>query len=324
MIQISQTLFLPDETNSLNGSNLQYVIELFPETGLFVGPIQNKIMQKQTNHTPHRKHATKWSTKVDQWVIFNPARWPLRELISRITALTIIVAFLGLRIYHFDRFPQLFQDAYRFYGAITTTSGTPLYSMGDIRLLWGIKLAVWIIETAIYFGYIASYASRARVVSIARGFLEVGFPILVAGLPVLISLMPHSLPHWLPFSSTQHLTFYLIIMGLIIFGGMINLIGLITLRRAFTIMSEARTLITHGIFRFVRHPLYSGHIIMFFGSMLLRLNLATVLLYLLFLAGQVFRARIEERKLELAFADYTSYRDRTGMFMPRIGRIKGG
>jgi protein-S-isoprenylcysteine O-methyltransferase Ste14 len=281
-------------------------------------------MQKQTNHPSHWKHATKWSTKVDQWVIFNPARWPLRELISRITALTIIAAFLGLRIYHFDRFPQIFQDAARFYSAITTTAGKPLYSIGDIRLLWGIKLTVWIIEIAIYLGYIASYASRARVVSIARGFLEVGFPILVAGLPVLISFMPYSLPHWLPFSSTQHLTFYLIIMGLIVLGGMINLIGLITLRRAFTIMSEARTLITHGVFRYVRHPLYSGHIIMFFGSMLLHLNFATVLLYLLFLAGQVFRARIEERKLGLAFADYASYRDCTGMFMPRIGRIKGG
>lgn len=279
-------------------------------------------MKKQTNYMPRRKHASKWYTKVDQWVIFNPARWPQRELISRLTALTIIAAILGLRFYHFDCFPQRFPDAYHFYSAILTTAGTPLYSMGDIRLLWGVKLTVWIIETAIYFGYIASYASRARVVSIARGFLEVGFPLLVAGIPVLIFLMPYSLPNWLPFSSTQHLSFYLIIMSWLIFGGMINLIGLITLRRAFTIMSEARTLITRGVYRFVRHPLYSAHMIMFFGSMLLRLNFATVLLYLLFLAGQVFRARIEERKLDLAFAEFAGYRDRTGMFMPRFGRIK--
>lgn len=96
----------------------------------------------------------------------------------------------------------------------------------------------------------------------------------------------------------------MIIMGLIVFGGTINLIGLITLHRAFTIMSEVRTLISHVIFRFVRHPLYSGHMIMFFGSMLLRLSLPTVLLYLLFLAGQAFRARIGERKLTLVFPDY--------------------
>ena len=34
--------------------------------------------------------------------------------------------------------------------------------------------------------------------------------------------------------------------------------------------------------------------------------------------------RIEERKLELVFADYAIYKDRTGMFMPKIGRIRGG
>jgi len=136
--------------------------------------------------------------------------------------------------------------------------------------------------------------------------------------------MPYSLPHWLPVSSTQHLAFYLIIMSFIIFGGIINLIGLITPRRAFTIMSEARTLITHGVFRYVCHPLYSSHIIMYFGSMLLRLNLATVLLSLLFLASQVIRARIEERKLALAFAEFVRYKDRTGMVIPRIGRTKKG
>ena len=112
-------------------------------------------------------------------------------------------------------------------------------------------------------------------------------------------------------------------MGLIAMGGMINLIGLLTMRQAFTIMTEARTLVTTGIFRYVRHPLYSAHIIMFFGSMLLRLHWITVLLYLLFLTGQVFRARIEERKLETTFADYARYRNRTGMFLPRIGGRKG-
>ena len=281
-------------------------------------------MPTRKDHTPSRRNAANWLAGIDQWIVFNPARWPLRELTSRMTALTIIAVILVWRISNFDRFPQFFQDAYLFYGDITTPAGTPLYGMGEIRLLWGIRLTVWTIETAIYLGYVASYASRARAVSIAGGFFEVGFPILVAGLPILIFFMPYSLPQWLPFSSTWYLVFYLIIMGLIAFGGLMNLIGLITLRRAFTIMSEARVLITRGIFRFVRHPLYSGHIIMFFGSMLLRLSAATVLLYLLFLAGQVLRARIEERKLEGAFVDYADYRERTGMFIPRIGRSKRG
>ncbi len=256
--------------------------------------------------------------------VFDPSGWPYREVISRSVALVIICVFIVLRILQFHRFPQFLPDLWHFYRSFKTSAGIPLYSAGDIYLLWGIRLTVWIIETAIYLGYMASYVSRAKAVSVARGFLEVVFPIMVAGLPVLISFMPYSLPRWLPFSSGRHLTFYLAIMAFIIAGGIINLVGLLTMRRAFTIMSEARILITRGIFRYVRHPLYSGHFIMFFGSMLLRLSWMTVVLYTLFLVGQIARALIEERKLERVFADYTRYRQRTGMFLPRIGHGKGG
>jgi len=101
-------------------------------------------------------------------------------------------------------------------------------------------------------------------------------------------------------------------------GGLINLIGLWTLRRAFTIMTEARTLVTHGIFRIMRHPLYTGHFIMFLGSLLLRLHLVTVIAYLLFSIGQVIRARMEERKLQLSFPGYSAYKKATGMFFPKL------
>ena len=82
-------------------------------------------------------------------------------------------------------------------------------------------------------------------------------------------------------------------------------------------MSEARELIVSGIFRYVRHPLYTGHFIMFFGSLLLRLHPVSIGLYLLFCIGQVVRARIEEAKLQRAFPRYEAYRRQTGMFFPR-------
>ena len=115
----------------------------------------------------------------------------------------------------------------------------------------------------------------------------------------------------------RHVYFYMGIMALMILGGGINLVGLLTLRRGFAIMSEARELIMHGIFRYVRHPLYTGHFIMFFGSLLLRLHPATIGMYLLFCIGQVIRAKIEERKLKAAFPRYETYRRRTGMFFPK-------
>ena len=259
-----------------------------------------------------------WLSRVDQWIIFDPVRWPHREAISRAMALGIITAFIALRIYQFDRFPQSFEDARAFYAGFRTAAGHALYAPGQIAALWGTRLAVWGVETAIYLGYIASYTSRVRARSVASGFMETAFPVIVAGTPILLSFMPYSLPKWAPFSSPDHLYFYLGIMALIVIGGVLNLVGLLTLRRAFTIMSEARELIVRGIFSRIRHPLYTGHFIMFFGSLLLRLHAVSVVMYLLFCVGQVIRAGIEERKLMQTFPDYTDYKKRTGMFFPRL------
>jgi protein-S-isoprenylcysteine O-methyltransferase Ste14 len=240
-------------------------------------------------------------------------------LISRGTALLIILGFLGLRIYQFDRFPQSFGDARHFYAAFKDSAGLPVYAFGHIAIIWGVKLSVWIVETAIYIGYTISYLSRARAKNIAKGFMETAFPVIIASIPILIAFMPYSLPRWAPLSSPSHLYFFLAIMALIVTGGVINLIGLLTLRRAFTIMSEARELIVKGIFRRIRHPLYTGHFIMFFGSLLLRLHTVSIIMYLLFCVGQVVRAGIEERKLMQTFPEYKDYQSRTGMFFPRRG-----
>jgi protein-S-isoprenylcysteine O-methyltransferase Ste14 len=248
--------------------------------------------------------------------VFAPSQWPYREAVSRCVALCIVGGFIILRIVQFDQFPQTWSSAARFYGSVGSASG-PVYSQAAIATLWGIKLAVWLIETGIFLGYLASYLSRAKAVSIADGFMETAFPIIVAGIPVLISMTPYTLPRWAPLTSPKHMYYYLVIMSLIVLGGLINLVGLLTLRRAFTIMTEARTLITRGIFHWVRHPLYSGHFIMFFGSLLMRFHWYTVVMYILFAAGQVIRAKREEHKLEGVFPEYAAYKDRTGMFFPR-------
>ncbi|MGD8835370.1 MAG: isoprenylcysteine carboxylmethyltransferase family protein [Desulfobacteraceae bacterium] len=263
--------------------------------------------------------SSNWLKLMDRWIIFDPVRWPHRELISRGTALLIILGFLGLRIYQFDRFPQSFGDARHFYAAFKDSAGLPVYAFGHIAIIWGVKLSVWIVETAIYIGYTISYLSRARAKNIAKGFMETAFPVIIASIPILIAFMPYSLPRWAPLSSPSHLYFFLAIMALIVTGGVINLIGLLTLRRAFTIMSEARELIVKGIFRRIRHPLYTGHFIMFFGSLLLRLHTVSIIMYLLFCVGQVVRAGIEERKLMQTFPEYKDYQSRTGMFFPRRG-----
>ena len=253
---------------------------------------------------------------------FHPARWPHAELLSRLTALAIIFAFLAQRVRQFHNFPQTFAGAVKFYGAFHLSSGEAVYSAAAVTAIWLIKLLVWLTESAIYLGYVASYVSRAKARAVAGGFMETAYPVLIAGLPLLIALAPYSLPRWAPYDSPHHVVFYLAIMGLILTGGGINLIGLLTLRRAFTIMAEARELVTGGLFRYVRHPLYSGHFIMFLGSLLLRLHPYTLVLYVVFIIGQIHRAHIEERKLQQVFPEYQSYKSKTGMFFPHVWKNK--
>jgi protein-S-isoprenylcysteine O-methyltransferase Ste14 len=249
--------------------------------------------------------------------VFSPSKWPHREGLSRCVALLIITCFFVIKLVKFDQFPQTWSAAALFYGTFKTAA-VPIFSHSAIATIWGCKLTVWIIETGILAGYMAAYFSRAKALSIANGFMETAFPIIVAGIPVLISLSPYTLPQWAPFNSPNHVYVYLAVMGLLITGGLINLIGLLTMRRAFTIMTEARVLVTNGIFSSIRHPLYSGHFIMFLGSLLLRLNFYTIAMYFLFVVGQVIRARMEERKLMQAFPDFTIYKKQTGMFWPKL------
>ncbi|MCP4748477.1 MAG: isoprenylcysteine carboxylmethyltransferase family protein [Desulfobacteraceae bacterium] len=272
--------------------------------------------------TAVKKIIKTWWAWFDGLVFFHPTRWPHGEALSRICAMIIIGAFIARRVYQFKEFPQTFQWSAHFYSNITNALGHKIYSGPEIIAIWSLKLALWSVETAIFLGYIASYLSRSTAVAKAKGFMETAFPIIIAGLPVLMSLAPLNLPRWTPVSNPSHLYVYIAIMALMVTGGAINLVGLLTLRRAFTIMTEARQLITIGIFRHVRHPLYSSHFVMFLGSLFLRLQPLTIFLYIAFVSGQIYRSCIEERKMTQAFPQYQVYKQQTGMFFPRIGAFR--
>lgn len=81
------------------------------------------------------------------------------------------------------------------------------------------------------------------------------------------------------------------------------------------------TLITHGPYRWVRHPLYTVGMLFWTGISLTTANWligGTIILGTLFL---VIRTPIEEEKLIEKFGDeYREYMKRTGRFFPRLRR----
>jgi protein-S-isoprenylcysteine O-methyltransferase Ste14 len=148
--------------------------------------------------------------------------------------------------------------------------------------------------------------------------MQTMFPLIVGVLPQLIVLTNFTYRDWFPERSGTHMTGLYVIIAILIVGGALNLIGLLWLRRSFTIMSEARVLIRSGIYRWVRHPIYAAHFLIYLCYTLLYFHAATVAIYVAFVAGQIVRARIEERKLAGVFPEYEEYRRTTGMFFPRL------
>jgi len=256
--------------------------------------------------------------------VFDTNRWPARELLSRICGIAAVSFFLVRKA---AQYPQQAKYSTFFQPLAARLAGGEAevgeFGLGDLWIL------VWAVESAIFLGYILSFLTRERSKKPPVGFMEVVFPFIVAGLPVFISMLPYTFTEVFPrtfeilgtrFSRTDLLW---VAEGLMVAGGLLDLVGLLALRRAFTIMTDARTLVTRGPFALVRHPLYTGHFVMFLGATLLHLSASTAAVYAAFVAGQYVRARIEERKLESVFPEYAAYRERTGMFFPRPAFLRG-
>ena len=92
----------------------------------------------------------------------------------------------------------------------------------------------------------------------------------------------------------------------------------VALGRSFSLLPQARTLVTWGPYRFVRHPMYLGGLLITLGEVWLRFSPLVVVLNAIFVVAQLIRLRFEEELLEQTFPDYAAYRRRTSALIPGI------
>jgi protein-S-isoprenylcysteine O-methyltransferase Ste14 len=185
---------------------------------------------------------------------------------------------------------------------------------------WTLRLLCWLLETGIVAGYLAAFLTRERARRLAEGPLETAFPLAVAALPLAITLSPYGYDRLVAPGAPAHAPGLLALLALQAAGQALNLAGLLALRRSFSLMSEARSPVLGGPYRWIRHPLYAGHLVAFLATTLLHWSPASAAVYALFAVGQYFRARVEEGKMAGAFPEYAAYRAATGMFLPRLRR----
>jgi protein-S-isoprenylcysteine O-methyltransferase Ste14 len=102
-------------------------------------------------------------------------------------------------------------------------------------------------------------------------------------------------------------------------GGMVwALYSLTYLRDRFSIVPEARGLVTAGPYELVRHPIYLGEILAGFGLVLPSLFTWHALVFATFLAAQLARTYYEERMLRATYPQYEAYVLKTPRLIPFI------
>lgn len=102
------------------------------------------------------------------------------------------------------------------------------------------------------------------------------------------------LPLAMQFSDHPDPTLTLISVPVEIAGMAISLVALASLGRGFGVVAANREIKTEGLYRFVRHPLYTGEALWFLSLVLQNFSLLNLAVYIVQVGCQVMRMRDEE------------------------------
>jgi protein-S-isoprenylcysteine O-methyltransferase Ste14 len=82
--------------------------------------------------------------------------------------------------------------------------------------------------------------------------------------------------------------------------------------------NEQAVLLENGLFQFVRHPIYSGLLLLFYGCGIYVDSIYKLLISCFLLLLFYFKTNYEESQLERKFPDYSNYKLKAGRFLPKM------
>jgi protein-S-isoprenylcysteine O-methyltransferase Ste14 len=185
----------------------------------------------------------------------------------------------------------------------------------------------------VYFGLVVVascvrlvYTRRYRQTGHARE-LSTGLDALLTGLPALgMFIVPliYVLTPWLDFAD-YHLPSWAGWIGVAIFALAVWLLyrSHADLGRNWSPRLEildVHSLVTDGVFRYIRHPMYAAHLLWGIAQVFLLQNwIAGFSMLVTFLPGYFYRVRKEEQMMIEHFGDqYRAYVKHTGRVLPRL------
>lgn len=90
------------------------------------------------------------------------------------------------------------------------------------------------------------------------------------------------------------------------------------LRHSFSLIPQAREMVTSGPYRLARHPIYAAYIVQYLGLWLALRSLALTVALLVWFGLTLIRIHYEELVLARTFPEYAQYRLLVGMFGSRL------
>jgi protein-S-isoprenylcysteine O-methyltransferase Ste14 len=91
-------------------------------------------------------------------------------------------------------------------------------------------------------------------------------------------------------------------------------------RHSFSIVPQARSLVTSGPYRIARHPIYLSYLLQYLGLWMTHFTAALGVVLAIWFALMWVRINYEEQVLEQAFPEYSEYRQNVHAIYPTIPR----
>lgn len=165
-------------------------------------------------------------------------------------------------------------------------------------------------STILFLGLLSTlFIIRLEPIKKAKGILPRALAIAGTFSMTLVTIFPRA---------DLSLTQTVIASSLSLTGTGLSLFALAHLGRSFSVMAEARRLVTSGPYRIVRHPLYVFEAMASLGILIQFFSFYSVLIYLAHCFFQLRRMKNEEAVLEGVFPEYEAYKLKTPRLIPGI------
>ncbi len=172
-----------------------------------------------------------------------------------------------------------------------------------------LTLAYEVLLIFFYFLTIVLFFRRSEARASAQDFLPRGLAYVGTFAPLLLLFLPPAQTGLVSLAAST---------TIMLCGLLFAIYSLRTLGKSFGITPQARTLVRNGPYRLIRHPLYVGEALTFFGAILYGFSWVRLVLFLACMSIQWYRTAQEETILQRTLPEYAAYRAETWRFVPGV------